>query len=165
MNKELPQNLSCITHLNYIEHFTSTSSVSNLSKAAMKQSLRQAYRFFWKSKIYERPKGSFLAEINKDFAYETYLYCPIRKVRIPTTKLRTSHHNLAIEKGRHSRPVVPREKRLCEFCNLNSVETELHFLSDCSAYSDFRLKFLSKIMKQFPSCKLLKPNNLFQFYQ
>ena len=163
MNKELPQNLSCITHLNNIEHFTSTSSVSNLSKAAMKQSLRQAYKFFWKSKIYETPKGSFLAEINKDFAYETYLNCPIRKARILTTKLRTSDHNLAIEKGRHSRPVVPREKRLCEFCNLNSVETELHFLSDCSAYSDLRVTFLSKIMKLFPSCKLLKPNNLFQY--
>ena len=98
MNKELPQNLSYITHLNNIDYFTSTSKVSNLPKAAMKQSLRQAYSSIWKSKIYETPKGSFLAEIDEDFAYETYLDCPIRKARILTTKLRTSDHNLAIEK-------------------------------------------------------------------
>ena len=93
-----------------------------------------SYRSFWKNKLYETPKGTFLTEIDKEFAYETYLDCPFRKTRILTTKLRTSDHNLAIEKGRHSRPVVPRENRLCEFCHLNSIETELHFLSDCPAY-------------------------------
>ena len=36
---------------------------------------------------------------------------------------------LNIERGRYSRPKVPREERICKFCN--EVESESHFILFC----------------------------------
>ena len=42
------------------------------------------------------------------------------------TKFRISAHTLNIEKGRYTRPKVPREKRTCKYCN--DMESEAHFI-------------------------------------
>ena len=42
---------------------------------------------------------------------------------------RESAHSLEIEVGRYSN--VPRENRLCKYCNLNVVESEYRFLLSC----------------------------------
>ena len=55
-------------------------------------------------------------------------------------QLRTGTLPLHIETGRY-RHVKP-EKRFCFICNeKDSVEHELHFLFDCSAYTVIRLAF------------------------
>ena len=50
--------------------------------------------------------------------------------RIALTKFRLSNHDLMIEKGRHFK--VAKAKRFCPFCP-KTIETELHFLVQCSA--------------------------------
>ena len=52
------------------------------------------------------------------------------------SQFRIGNHHLNIETGRHKRPKIPPEQRMCHFCN--SVEDESHFLIDCQMYNDSR---------------------------
>ena len=55
----------------------------------------------------------------------------------------TSNHDLLIEKGRHSKPKIPREERICNLCNSNEIEDEIHFLFHCSTNEILRKSFLA----------------------
>ena len=46
-------------------------------------------------------------------------------------RFRTSSHNLRIETGRHQRPQILAANRVCEKCDLNEVEDEIHCLIVC----------------------------------
>ena len=70
------------------------------------------------------------------------------EVRRAVTKFRLSNHNLNIEKGRHKG--VPKELRFCPFCP-SEVETEIHFLMECSLYQKIRDEMLTEIIRQNPS--------------
>ena len=54
-----------------------------------------------------------------------------------------------IEKGRHKRPVLPREERFCPFCP-SIVKNEIHFLTQCSAYKN-RNELFNMIAKEVPN--------------
>ena len=44
--------------------------------------------------------------------------------------IRISAHHLMIEFGRYKKPKpLSREERICQNCNLNEVENEIHFLT------------------------------------
>jgi len=49
-------------------------------------------------------------------------------------------HWLNIENGRHARPRIPRDHRLCTCCELGVVEDALH-ITECSMYEGARLKY------------------------
>ena len=68
-------------------------------------------------------------------------------------KLRISNHSLLIETKRYCSFKVPREQRICQFCKLNEVEDEMHFLFRCTAYTDIRNTFMSKINTYIDSTK------------
>ena len=51
------------------------------------------------------------ASIKKSFSLENYVSCYNIAKRRNFTKLRISSHHLAIEKGRYTRPITPREQR------------------------------------------------------
>ena len=53
------------------------------------------------------------------------------------SRFRLSNHNLMIEKGRHFKPIIKREERLCPFCKI-VIEDEEHFLLSCLFYSPLR---------------------------
>lgn len=44
-------------------------------------------------------------------------------------RLRTGAHHLAVETGRWSRPVIPRQFRTCSKCTQTIVEDEMHLLA------------------------------------
>ncbi len=60
-----------------------------------------------------------------------------------------------IETGRHRQTWLPPEQRLCSHCDLNQMETELHFLTECSKYTDIRTVFYNKIQQTHPTFKTL----------
>ena len=60
-------------------------------------------------------------------------------------RLRTSTHKLVIETGRYQRPVVPSNERLCKVCNIWQVEDEVHFITQCTAYTKHREVLLSEM--------------------
>ena len=53
----------------------------------------------------------------------------IESERILLTKYKMGSHNLKIETGRWAR--IDRDKRLCNKCNLNAIQTLSHVLYDC----------------------------------
>ncbi len=59
---------------------------------------------------------------------------------LPFASLRTSSHDLAIERGRYHN--TPRENRICAVCH-SGIETEYHFTLVCSCYRDLRVKYIS----------------------
>jgi len=67
---------------------------------------------------------------------------------MPYQDLRVNSHTLEIERGRHTDPTTPIEKRLCHHCKV--VETEFHFVTECTLYSTERSILFSKIANQFP---------------
>ncbi len=74
-----------------------------------------------------------------------------KKLRSMLTRYRLSGHKLMIETGRHRQTWLPPEQRLCSHCDLNQMETELHFLTECSKYTDIRTVFYDKIQQIHPT--------------
>ena len=64
-------------------------------------------------------------------------------MRKAMAKFRTSCHSLKIETGRHAKPPMPRNQRLCTSCNV--VEDELHFLITCKKYNMERNNLFSDV--------------------
>ena len=78
--------------------------------------------------------------------------------RVAFTGFRCSAHKLMIEEGKYRN--IDRNLRLCQFCNLNVVEDEFHFLLICHAYRDLRIVTLPRYFCSWPTkqkiVKLLK---------
>ena len=75
-------------------------------------------------------------------------------IRKQLAKLRTSNHDLMIEKGRHHGTEVT--TTACEQCDMQRVEDEYHFLLECPKYDDLRLKYLPRHYVNYPDrCKFL----------
>ena len=55
-----------------------------------------------------------------------------------TTRIRMISHSLQIELGRHRRPPIPSDERLCA---CGEVETEIHFTQHCNFYTHIRQKY------------------------
>ena len=56
------------------------------------------------------------------------------------TRFRISNHQLLLEEGRH-RGTDPIDRR-CKFCDMNCVESEIHFLLVWPLYHNLRFKYL-----------------------
>ena len=88
--------------------------------------------------------------------YENYLWLNIPKYRVSLCRLRTSSHNLEIERGRYTVPKTLPENRLCNQCEHNLVEDEIHFIFICQKYEIIRHNLLSVVcnfingFKNFP---------------
>ena len=75
-----------------------------------------------------------------EFCYEKYLDVLFPKARNILAKFRCSAHNLMIEQGRFN------NVRICQFCNMNCIKDEYHFLLVCPVYRDLRQKYLKKVL-------------------
>ena len=92
--------------------------------------------------IKEAPILRTFCKFKTKFGLEPYLQCIKKyKIRSVVSKFRLSSHNLQIEKGRHHKPKLPLEERICVHCNLAEVEDEFHFFSRCTLYNDIRDTF------------------------
>ena len=61
------------------------------------------------------------------------------------SKFRIGNHNLKIETGRFTIPKTPEDLRICDHCNQNSVENQLHILFHCDQFNDLRKTLFIKI--------------------
>ena len=85
--------------------------------------------------------------IKTRFGTEPYLRAVKNiKFRIAISKLRTSSHILAIERGRYTNPKTPAHERLCHSCQ--KIDDEYHFVMECKTNCDFREMFLSKLKER-----------------
>ena len=106
--------------------------------------------------LYIKENDKMIAEINDNNKYpklrtyktfkidmrlEPYLNFNLPKpIYTSIARFRLSSHNLNIELGRHKRPYVPAEARICEKCNQNLVEDEFHCLMICTKWTELRNK-------------------------
>ena len=135
---------------------------SSLNDCKVKQYInvmKQKYISHWNQTLQNSQKLSFYNTIKNNSSPFTNLVLtrrnPLRKTLL---KLRISCHKLRIETGRYDN--IPRNERLCHFCNCNNIEDETHFLLDCSAYSRVRDIFFSKIESKLPLLRLLPRETL-----
>ena len=59
------------------------------------------------------------------------------------TRLRCDTHDLYKDTGR--RDDTPPDDRICEYCNLDMIETVEHFALECTLYDEVRLVMLERI--------------------
>ena len=122
------------------EYLTEDSIIEFIS------TLTNKYKEFWKKKIESSTKLDFYRKFKHDFKAEEYLdLTPVINAKHDYAKFRTSNHKLAVEILRYKRPVIPREKRFCEFCNRDEVEDKNYIIFSCKTYKDIRETFFQKI--------------------
>lgn len=106
--------------------------------------VEQRYIEVWRVNINKNKKLVLYNKFKSEFKYEDYLDMGNIKHRTSLCKLRISAHKLAIEVGRYQRNRVPIEDRICQHCNLKTIENEPHFLLSCSKYSTIRSQVLNE---------------------
>ena len=110
--------------------------------------VRNKYTTFWKHKLQNSSKLSFLASFKTEFKLEEYLtFVKNSSHRRLLCQFRTSSHKLSIESGRYQN--ISRQQRLCEYCNSNEVEDEHHFSISCKYYEQQRNDFHDILQNNF----------------
>ena len=73
------------------------------------------------------------------------------------TRWRLSNHSLKIETQRYNRLHIPRENRVCSFCN--KLEDEEHVIFDCPLYHTIRLKHQQLLSTKQTITEILNPEH------
>ena len=110
--------------------------------------------FQWKTDLQENrkwPKLDTDKMIKHDYRVEPHiLYVRNKRYQRALTRLRVSSHKLNIEAGRHVRPYIPRQQRVCLHCITGELEYEFNFLLICHFHSEGRYSMLQKIGNRLP---------------
>ncbi len=119
------------------------NDIVNLTFA--KENLFNQYKEQWKVQSINMPKLRTYITYKHEYLPEPYVYNVIdRGHRSVLAQFRCGILPLAIETGRYND--IPLEYRLCDFCNDNVLEDEIHFLLKCNFYSEYRAELMSKII-------------------
>jgi hypothetical protein len=101
------------------------------------KNIKHNYITFWKEQISKSSNLSFYSTFKKEYKLEEYLNnIENKSQRKILTQFRISNHKLKIEYGRYQN--IPRDERLCNNCNMQTVEDEFHFVFDCQCYETKR---------------------------
>ena len=125
---------------------TDTINETHRFKEKTREAMGKRFSEYWNKSVKEdMGRLLFYKSIKDEQGFEAYLNIPKFEDRKSIARLRCSNHPLHIEQGRHRN--TPRENRLCWLCPSKKVETEQHFLTECSFFNRYRpnydLKFLN----------------------
>ena len=131
---------------------------TSLDEAVIDGSINNSFSKIFKQRLYQKYQDDIITEINDsgkqpklrtykliktDLRIEPYLLLNAnRKIYTKIARFRTSSHNLRIETGRHEKPKLPVENRICNKCNLNVIEDEIHCILICPNQSMCRVDLL-----------------------
>ena len=110
----------------------------------------------WRNSISTQSKLSFYRQVKISFGEEAYFQLSNRSYRLQIAKLRSSSHDLTIEKGRYGQIPIDLSRKFCRFCCSNDnntminfeylprhevpiLESEEHVLTECPAYHSIRV--------------------------
>ena len=123
------------------------------------------YKEKWLRKINDTFKNSSLrtcCQLKSEFKLDPYLaLIKNYKYRNALSRLRVNSHLLEIERGRHTVPITPIDKRNCSHCSV--IETEFHLLTECLLRYDERQALFSSISNKFPEFSQLDNICKFKF--
>ena len=156
-NEQKKLSLDWFKHNNEIlNRFNNANSSLSRPSITVYKNLRNQFLKFWTSALENSPKLEFYNLIKHEFRREKYLNINEFQLRSSLTKILISSHDLEIEKGRYTN--VPRDTRLCKYCNeilnINELEDEAHALNVCPLYSLARDKLsnlLNRDLTQSPT--------------
>ena len=119
--------------------FKLTQVPQKIFKSKSKTFIHSYFVHNWKNKLLSEDifRLTVYKTINDDFILPRHLGLPYQFRKV-ISRTRCSNHPLAIEKGRHTNPITPRQERFCKLCNDQVVEDEDHFLLKCSTYTHLR---------------------------
>ena len=171
--------------------------LSKSSGKLLKSRLKEKFEVFWLNKINDAKLGPdginhnklrTYSKIKTSFSREAYLdLVRNRNQRTWLTRLRTSAHTLAIEKGRYcGKPI---EQRICTYCTPSAatqappaqppptgstssgttpspqgcIDDEFHFLMKCNTFTTSRNCLFGKIASIYPGFSQLNENQKFTY--
>ena len=106
-----------------------------------KLKLEELYNEEWQKLLLKKPKLRSYCKWKFNLKVEPYVtYNLQRSERSIIAQLRSGTLPLMIETGRFSGKKL--EERLCIFCDINTIESETHFLLECKCYEILRRQFL-----------------------
>jgi len=110
----------------------------------------------------KHPKLRTYRTFKRDMRIEPYLILGLPKsFHCSIARFRLSSHNLKIELGRHKRPYVPPEQRICENCSLQQIEDEIHCLMVCPKWNEIRIPLLEVSFEHIPNFTVLSRDKQF----
>ncbi len=124
----------------------------------------------WASDLQKQSKMSFYCSVKTEFGEEPYLKLSNRNHRDNIAKMRSSSHDLRIEKGRYTTKKANKALKACRYCcdtdaldDLEELpffedpilETEEHAMTECPTYHHIRSK-LSENLKSLLMLKAFK---------
>ncbi len=126
-------------------------------KRICKDSLKRYYENVWRTEVVNSSKCFFYKEFKKELKFENYLSDLDVSIQYFLTRFRTCNHRLPVETGRYTN--ILKCNRKCNFCNLDDIGDEYHYLCLCPRFNEIRLKILKKDVLKKPSvyefCKLI----------
>ena len=132
---------------NLVNRNNSNEEIRKLSKPKLCNIIKEEFN---QTQVTTITKADTYTQFKNRVKFESYLAdIKNRNHRVTFAKYRLSDHCLMLEKGRHKRPVLPREERFCSFCP-STVENEIHFLTQCSTYKN-RNELFNMIAKEVPN--------------
>lgn len=109
-----------------------------------------------------QPKLRTYKLFKSNYCIEPYLTLNLpNKLYKSIARFRTSSHNLRIETGRHESPKLPLEERICNKCDRNEIEDELHCMLLCSHNNQHRTKLLNIASNYIPDIHNLDSRDKF----
>lgn len=112
----------------------------------------------WGRELQRQPKLRTYRLFKDDYKCENYVTLLLPKsLRSFVAQLRCGVLPLRVETGRFRN--LPVEDRLCIFCDLNEVETEIHFCFVCPLYSCIRILFYNSIYRLCPEFMAMDHTN------
>ena len=130
--------------------YTNTENLDSIRTSTIAQIMRKLennnyYLNFWQEEINTSMKLDFYCLYKTGFCASSYVdILRNTQIRKDFIKFCISNHNLCIEVGRHCKPKVPREERLCKVCVQNEIEDEIHLLFHCTKYEYICKQFIAK---------------------
>ena len=113
----------------------------------VKKKLMRGFKTFWNKQRsdYDGKLDTYFT-FKQEFKTEPYLKLEKFHLRKAICKLRISAYSLMIEAGRYTKSKrLSRSERLCKHCNLNCIENEFHFITQCSFYDSERTDLYNQI--------------------
>ncbi len=123
----------------------------------------------WKTELQLQTKMTFYRSIKAELGEELYLQLQSRSHRVNIARLRSSSHDLLIERGRYTTSRLNKALKACRYCTSEDrdivaafeelpyfketiIESEEHVLTECPGYHNLR----SKLSDNLKSLLLLK---------
>ena len=139
--------------------------LDTMNKYSIKYHLALKYKENWLNQINDLTNNSSLrtyCQLKTEFKLDPYLtLIKNYKYRNALSRLRVNSHLLEIERGRHTEPATPVDRRLCSYCSV--VETEYHLVTECLLHDTDRQFLFSNISNRFPEFTVLDNVCKFKF--